>query len=61
MQELVMLMRGTDTFSEVRVMLGILGLIDISMVMNLLVTVIIGGYSIFNSKFDFDESEGRPQ
>lgn len=58
--ELVFLARGIDEFTEVEVMLHILGLIDISMVMNLLVIVIIGGYSIFTSRIDFDEQEDRP-
>lgn len=58
--ELVFLARQIDEFSEVQVMLQILGLIDISMVMNLLVIVIIGGYSIFTSRIDFDEQEDRP-
>jgi uncharacterized protein (TIGR00645 family) len=61
MQELFVLLRDFQTLSEVHVMLGILGLIDISMVMNLLIIVIIGGYSIFTSKIDFDQSEDRPQ
>jgi uncharacterized protein (TIGR00645 family) len=59
--ELATLATNIDKFTEVHVMLGILGLIDISMVMNLLVIVIIGGYSIFTSKIDFDEQEDRPQ
>lgn len=46
--------------TEVDVMLGILGLIDISMVMNLLIIVIVGGYSIFTSRIDFSEHEDRP-
>jgi uncharacterized protein (TIGR00645 family) len=61
MQELATLGLGIDKFSEVAVMLQILGLIDISMVMNLLIIVIIGGYSIFTSKIDFDQQEDRPQ
>ncbi len=60
MEELAALGMNLDTFTEVEVMLRILGLIDISMVMNLLVIVIIGGYSIFTSKIDFDEQEDRP-
>lgn len=60
-QELTIMVKGTNTFTEVEMMLGILGLIDISMVMNLLVIVIIGGYSIFTSKIDFDDMEDRPQ
>jgi uncharacterized protein (TIGR00645 family) len=60
MEELTRLALNVQTYSEVEVMLGILGLIDISMVMNLLVIVIIGGYSIFTSRIDFDEQEDRP-
>jgi uncharacterized protein (TIGR00645 family) len=61
MQELATLAINVDTYTEVHMMLGILGLIDISMVMNLLIIVIIGGYSIFTSKIDFDDQEDRPQ
>jgi uncharacterized protein (TIGR00645 family) len=61
MQELATLAIGVDTYTEVEMMLGILGLIDISMVLNLLIIVIIGGYSIFTSRIDFDEQEDRPQ
>jgi uncharacterized protein (TIGR00645 family) len=60
MEELAFLAMNLTTMTEVQVMLGILGLIDISMVMNLLVIVIIGGYSIFTSRIDFDEQEDRP-
>jgi uncharacterized protein (TIGR00645 family) len=58
--ELVTLAMNAQRFTETEVMLGILGLIDISMVMNLLIIVIIGGYSIFTSRIDFDEQEDRP-
>jgi uncharacterized protein (TIGR00645 family) len=61
MQELAVMVRGLDSFTEVEMKLGVLGLIDISMVMNLLIIVIIGGYSIFTSKIDFDVMEDRPQ
>lgn len=59
-EELARLGSNIQTLTEVEVMLGVLGLIDISMVMNLLVIVIIGGYSIFTSRIDFDEQEDRP-
>jgi uncharacterized protein (TIGR00645 family) len=59
-QELVRMAEGIESFTEVQMMLGILGLIDISMVMNLVVIVIIGGYSIFTSKIDFADKEDRP-
>jgi uncharacterized protein (TIGR00645 family) len=60
MEELTKLGLNITEWTEVEAMLSILGLIDISMVMNLLVIVIIGGYSIFTSKIDFDEQEDRP-
>jgi uncharacterized protein (TIGR00645 family) len=60
MEELTDLAMSVQVKTEVEVMLGVLGLIDISMVMNLLVIVIIGGYSIFTSRIDFDEQEDRP-
>lgn len=61
MQELATLAINVDVYTEVNMMLGILGLIDISMVLNLLVIVIIGGYSIFTSRIDFNGQEDRPQ
>jgi uncharacterized protein (TIGR00645 family) len=60
MEELTTLAKNVQEMTEVAVMLAILGLIDISMVMNLLIIVIIGGYSIFTSRIDFDEQEDRP-
>lgn len=60
MEELSTLIRNINVWSEVQVMLAVLGLIDISMVMNLMVIVIIGGYSIFTSRIDFDQQEDRP-
>jgi uncharacterized protein (TIGR00645 family) len=60
LEELSNLALRINIITEVEVMLAILGLIDISMVMNLLIIVIIGGYSIFTSRIDFDEQEDRP-
>jgi uncharacterized protein (TIGR00645 family) len=60
LEELANLFLTVQEKTEVEVMLAVLGLIDISMVMNLLVIVIIGGYSIFTSRIDFDEQEDRP-
>jgi uncharacterized protein (TIGR00645 family) len=61
LQELSILAINVTTYTEAQMMLGILGLIDISMVMNLLIIVIIGGYSIFTSRIDFEGEEDRPQ
>src|SRR5262245_58109652 len=60
MEELSVLALSITEISEVGAMLAILGLIDVSMVMNLLIIVIIGGYSIFTSRLNFDDQEDRP-
>jgi uncharacterized protein (TIGR00645 family) len=60
MGELYTMGININTYTEVQMMLGILGLIDISMVMNLIVIVIIGGYSIFTSRLDFEGQEDKP-
>lgn len=61
MEELAVMAKNIESMEEIDVMLSVLGLIDISMVMNLLVIVIIGGYSIFTSRIDFEGLEDRPQ
>ncbi len=61
MGELMIMATTIQEISEIESMLMILGLIDISMVMNLLIIVIIGGYSIFTSRLDFEGKEDRPQ
>ena len=45
---------------ETQFMLGVLGLIDVTMVANLLTMVVIGGYATFVSKLDLDEHPDRP-
>ncbi|MEP6932874.1 MAG: TIGR00645 family protein, partial [Nitrospirota bacterium] len=42
-------------------MLGVLGLIDVTMVANLLTMVIIGGYATFVSKLDLEGHPDRPE
>ena len=46
--------------NENAIMLSVLGLIDISMVINLLVVVFIGGYITLVSKISFDNHEDKP-
>jgi uncharacterized protein (TIGR00645 family) len=41
-------------------MLGVLGLIDVTMVANLLTMVVIGGYATFVSKLDLEQHSDRP-
>ena len=59
--ELVHLCMHANELTEENVMLSILTLIDISMVVNLIVIVVIGGYSTFVSKLDFGQHEDKPE
>ena len=59
-EELFHLWSGIGHITEAKVMLSILGLVDITMVVNLIVMVTIGGYSIFTSKIDVDKHEDKP-
>ncbi|MCY4419422.1 MAG: TIGR00645 family protein [Cytophagales bacterium] len=59
-QELYHLSFHFTEMGEIDVMLVVLALVDISMVLNLLVMVIIGGYSIFTSKINLDNHEDKP-
>lgn len=49
-----------NSITESALMLGILTLVDITMVANLLIMVIIGGYSTFVSKMNIESHEDRP-
>ncbi|MDO9255889.1 MAG: TIGR00645 family protein [Bacteroidales bacterium] len=60
MKELWHLIKDFSTLTENTIMLSILGLIDISMVINLLVVVFIGGYWTFVSKIEFDSHVDKP-
>ncbi|MFK7953735.1 MAG: TIGR00645 family protein [Ekhidna sp.] len=59
-QELFYLMQYISKWDETEVMIKILGLVDVSMVMNLVVMVTIGGYSIFTSRIDVDMHDDKP-
>ena len=59
-QELYHTFEKTLELHEIEMMLKILSLVDISMVMNLVVMVTIGGYSIFTSRIDVDMHEDKP-
>lgn len=60
LMELVHMVMTVNSTSEELLMLGILTLVDISMVLNLLVMVIIGGYATFVSRIHLDHHEDRP-
>ncbi len=49
-----------DKMEETVFMLGVLGLIDVTMVANLLTMVVIGGYATFVSKLDLEHHPDRP-
>lgn len=59
-QELVHLLQGFSTATESTIMLGILSLVDISMVANLVNMVVVGGYVTFVSRIDFGDNGDRP-
>ncbi len=59
-QELIHLLAGFATATESSIMLGILSLVDISMVANLVNMVVVGGYVTFVSRIDFGENGDRP-
>lgn len=59
-QELYHTFQQTSSLTEIDMMLRILTLVDISMVMNLVVMVTIGGYSIFTSRIDVDMHDDKP-
>ena len=58
--ELVHLSMHINSITESVLMMGILNLVDIVMVANLLIMVIIGGYSTFVSKLDLHAEKELP-
>jgi uncharacterized protein (TIGR00645 family) len=59
-QELLHLLQDFPTATESSIMLGILSLVDISMVANLVNMVVVGGYVTFVSRIDFEDNTDRP-
>jgi uncharacterized protein (TIGR00645 family) len=59
--ELWEMVRHIHQHEETVFMLGVLGLIDVTMVANLLTMVIIGGYATFVSKLDLESHPDRPE
>jgi uncharacterized protein (TIGR00645 family) len=60
LQELLHLLQGFAAATESSIMLGILSLVDISMVANLVNMVVVGGYVTFVSRIDFGDNGDRP-
>jgi len=61
LKELAHLVIEANTFTEVQIMLLVLGLIDVVMIANLLIMVIIGGYETFVSRLNLKEHPDQPQ
>ena len=59
--ELWEMIRHINQQQETAFMLGVLGLVDVTMVANLLTMVIIGGYATFVSKLDLEGHSDRPE
>lgn len=59
--ELGHLLHNVGVASEEVVLLGVLGLVDMTMVANLVFMVILGGYSLFVSRIDIGTHDDRPE
>ncbi|MDP1927245.1 MAG: TIGR00645 family protein [Thiobacillus sp.] len=61
MVELEHLVFGTFSLSEEKIMLIVLGLIDVVMISNLLIMVIVGGYETFVSRLNLEGHPDEPE
>ena len=59
--ELIHLCATINEITETALVLGVLTLVDITMVANLIIMVIIGGYTTFVSRMDIDKHEDKPE
>ncbi|WGL59618.1 TIGR00645 family protein [Pigmentibacter sp. JX0631] len=59
-QELVHIIGSATVSTELQLLLGILSLVDFTMVANLLAMVIIGGYATFVSKLNVENHDDKP-
>jgi uncharacterized protein (TIGR00645 family) len=55
------LLSHVTTFDEAKIMLVVLGLIDVVMISNLLIMVIVGGYETFVSRLGIDNHPDEPE
>lgn len=60
-KELIALMLHIGDVGDVKIMLGVLDLIDVVMIANLLIMVIIGGYETFVSPLKIQNDPDRPE
>lgn len=59
-QELAHIIGSATVTTELQLLLGILSLVDFTMVANLLAMVIIGGYATFVSKLNVENHDDKP-
>lgn len=55
------LVAHVNEYDEAKIMLVVLGLIDVVMISNLLIMVIVGGYETFVSKMGLENHEDEPE
>jgi uncharacterized protein (TIGR00645 family) len=58
--QLIEMFINFKTATEEHLMLAVLGLVDMSMVANLVYMVVVGGYTMFVSRIDMSGSEDQP-
>jgi uncharacterized protein (TIGR00645 family) len=61
LKELWHLILNSFNFSELQIMLVVLGLIDVVMISNLLIMVIVGGYETFVSRLELENHPDQPE
>jgi uncharacterized protein (TIGR00645 family) len=59
--ELYLLLRHASGIEETKIMLTVLGLIDVVMIANLLIMVIVGGYETFVSRLNLEGHPDQPE
>jgi len=59
--EVVGMCRTVNDLKEEELLLAVLGLVDVTMVLNLVYMVVIGGYTMFVSKIDMSDHPDRPE
>lgn len=61
MKELWHIITDFSELNEAKIMLAVLGLVDVVMIANLLIMVIIGGYETFVSRIKLDDHPDQPE
>jgi len=59
--DVIHLWAESGSITEEQLLLSVLSLVDITMIVNLIIIVIIGGYATFVSRLDLENEEDRPE